>query len=61
MNFSFHNVFSQEYGTTHMKVFNRTHLYLEQISDDKMGAVIDKVFIIKEHHGPYDGADSINV
>lgn len=44
---------SDDYGYTRMKVFNSTHLYLEQVSDDKDGAVIDSLMIIKDSHGPY--------
>ncbi|XP_076359677.1 acid phosphatase type 7 [Tachypleus tridentatus] len=41
-----------DYGYTRMKVINNTHLYLEQVSDDKGGEVIDKIMVIKEKHGP---------
>lgn len=44
---------SSDYGYTRLKAFNSTHLYLEQISDDKLGAVIDSFWIVKESHGPY--------
>ncbi|XP_044731584.1 acid phosphatase type 7 isoform X1 [Chrysoperla carnea] len=44
---------SSDYGYTKMKVYNRTHLYLEQISVDKLGAVIDNIWLIKEKHGSY--------
>lgn len=27
---------SDDYGYTRMKVFNKTHLYMEQVSDDKV-------------------------
>ncbi|XP_011301177.1 iron/zinc purple acid phosphatase-like protein [Fopius arisanus] len=39
---------SSDYGYTRMKVFNKTHLYLEQVSDDKAGAVLDEVWLIKD-------------
>ncbi|XP_015115464.1 acid phosphatase type 7 [Diachasma alloeum] len=39
---------SADYGYTRMKVFNKTHLYLEQVSDDKAGAVLDQVWMIKD-------------
>lgn len=45
---------SRDYGYTRMKAFNKTHLYFEQVSDDKDGAVIDSFYIIKDHHGPYE-------
>lgn len=41
-----------------MKAFNTTHLYFEQISVDKEGAVIDSFWIIKDSHGVYTSADS---
>lgn len=44
-----------------MKVYNRTHLYFEQVSDDQNGAVTDKFYVIKDHHDPYEGADDIHV
>uniref|UniRef100_A0A1A9WVN1 Purple acid phosphatase n=1 Tax=Glossina brevipalpis TaxID=37001 RepID=A0A1A9WVN1_9MUSC len=44
---------SNDYGYTRLKAYNRTHLYLEQVSDDKNGAIIDKFWIIKYRHGPY--------
>ncbi|XP_070578904.1 acid phosphatase type 7-like [Ptychodera flava] len=44
---------AQDYGYTRMQIINGTHLYLEQVSDDKGGQVIDKITIIKDHHGPY--------
>ncbi|XP_013400248.1 acid phosphatase type 7 isoform X2 [Lingula anatina] len=42
---------SDDYGYTRMNIINSTHLYLEQVSDDKDGAVIDKMLLIKEKHG----------
>ncbi|KAF2904536.1 hypothetical protein ILUMI_01637 [Ignelater luminosus] len=44
---------SRDYGYTRLKAYNKTHLYFEQISDDKQGAVIDSFWIIKDSHGPY--------
>ncbi|XP_043287963.1 acid phosphatase type 7 [Venturia canescens] len=41
---------SSDYGYTRMKAYNKTHLYLEQVSDDKKGAVIDKMWLVK--HSP---------
>lgn len=41
-----------DYGYTRMAVLNNTHLYLEQVSDDKDGAVIDKMMLVKDKHGP---------
>ncbi|XP_033735387.1 acid phosphatase type 7-like [Pecten maximus] len=42
---------STDYGYTRMKVFNATHIYIEQVSDDKDGMIIDKIWYIKECHG----------
>lgn len=42
-----------------MKAHNETHLYFEQVSDDKNGAIIDSFYVIKDHHGPYEGANEI--
>lgn len=44
---------SDDYGYTRMKVFNSTHLYVEQVSDDKAGAIIDKFTLIKDKHTAY--------
>lgn len=42
-----------------MKAYNETHLYFEQVSDDKDGAIIDSFYVIKDHHGPYEGVNEI--
>lgn len=44
-------VHSDDYGYTRMTVHNTTHLYMEQVSDDKGGVVVDKVMVIKDKHG----------
>lgn len=44
---------SSDYGYTRMKAFNKTHIYFEQVSDDKEGAIIDSFWVIKETHGFY--------
>lgn len=44
---------SSEYGYTRMKFANKTHLYVEQVSDDRDGLVIDRFTVIKDYHGPY--------
>lgn len=36
-----------------MNVYNSSHLYLEQVSDDQGGKVIDTMWLIKTKHGPY--------
>ncbi|KAK2561166.1 Acid phosphatase type 7 [Acropora cervicornis] len=43
---------SDDYGYTRMTIHNSTHLYLEQVSVDLGGNVIDKLWIIKDLHGP---------
>ncbi|XP_062413199.1 acid phosphatase type 7 isoform X2 [Pungitius pungitius] len=42
---------STDYGYTRMQVVNATHLYLEQVSDDQDGKVIDSIWVEKEQHG----------
>jgi len=44
---------SDDYGYTRLQIFNSTHLYLEQVSDDKDGKIIDSMTLIKEQHGSY--------
>lgn len=43
---------STDYGYTRMHLINSTHLYLEQVSDDQYGKVIDEIMLVKETHGP---------
>lgn len=43
---------SSDYGYTRMQAFNKTHLYLEQVSDDKEGEVIDHFWLIKNDFLP---------
>ncbi|CAG9101315.1 unnamed protein product [Plutella xylostella] len=38
---------SQDYGYTRFKAFNKTHLYLEQVSVDLGGQVIDSFWMVK--------------
>ncbi|XP_029937763.1 acid phosphatase type 7 isoform X1 [Myripristis murdjan] len=42
---------SRDYGYTRMQVVNSTHVYLEQVSDDQYGKVIDSIWVVKEKHG----------
>lgn len=42
---------SADYGYTRMQVVNHTHLYLEQVSDDQFGKVIDSIWVVKDKHG----------
>lgn len=44
---------STDYGYSRMQVFNASHLYFEQVSDDQAGKVIDSIWIIKDKHGSY--------
>ncbi|XP_075158838.1 acid phosphatase type 7 isoform X2 [Haematobia irritans] len=39
---------SQDFGYTRFKAYNKTHLYFEQVSDDKKGSIIDKFWVIKD-------------
>lgn len=41
-----------DYGYTRVQVFNSSHLSLEQVSIDKDYQVIDRIWIIKDKHGP---------
>ncbi|XP_076291196.1 acid phosphatase type 7 [Lasioglossum baleicum] len=50
---------SSDYGYTRMKAYNRTHLYLEQVSDDKDGAVLDQVWLIKDEIFPAYNIDHL--
>ncbi len=36
-----------------MTAFNASHMYIEQVSDDQGGKVVDSIWIIKDKHGPY--------
>lgn len=51
---------SSDYGYTRLKAHNHTHLHLEQVSDDKKGAVIDSLWVIKNEHVPYSVKSKIN-
>ncbi|XP_075923833.1 acid phosphatase type 7 isoform X3 [Petromyzon marinus] len=42
---------SSDYGYTRLKIQNGSHVYLEQVSDDQSGKVIDSMWLIKENHG----------
>ncbi|XP_060789936.1 acid phosphatase type 7 [Neoarius graeffei] len=42
---------STDYGYTRMHLINSTHIYLEQVSDDQSGKIIDSFTLIKEVHG----------
>ncbi|XP_024215555.1 acid phosphatase type 7 isoform X2 [Halyomorpha halys] len=44
---------NSDYGYARLKIFNHTHLYWEQVSAEKEGDVIDSMWLIKDHHGPY--------
>nr|AGH33731.1 purple acid phosphatase [Haliotis diversicolor] len=41
---------TDDYGYTRVTVQNETHLYMEEMSVDKKGAVIDKVWIVRDSH-----------
>lgn len=42
---------TDDYGYTRMTVHNATHMYMEQVSDDKGGTVIDEMLLVKDKHG----------
>ncbi|CAL1278325.1 unnamed protein product [Larinioides sclopetarius] len=42
-----------EKGYTRLVPYNRTHLFLQQVSAEKKGKIIDSLFIVKEKHGSY--------
>ncbi|XP_034111959.1 acid phosphatase type 7 isoform X3 [Drosophila albomicans] len=44
---------SNDYGYTRLKAHNATHLYFEQVSDDKDGKIVDSFWVIKDKHGAY--------
>lgn len=44
---------SIEYGYTRMKVFNTTHLYMEQVAVEKEGQIIDSFWLVKSKHAPF--------
>ncbi|CAF1414200.1 unnamed protein product [Rotaria sp. Silwood1] len=44
---------SDDYGYSRMKIINSTHLYIEQVSDDQDGKIIDSFTLIREKHEPY--------
>jgi len=44
---------TDDYGYARMTVYNKTHLYIEQVSDNQGGAVIDHIWIRKDNHVPF--------
>lgn len=40
--------YSKDYSYTLLTISNKTHLYLEQISADRNGEVIDSFWIVKD-------------
>ncbi|KAI3383886.1 hypothetical protein SNEBB_008838 [Seison nebaliae] len=42
-----------DYGYSRVTVHNDTHIYVDYVSDDKKGQVIDQFWIVKHNHGPY--------
>lgn len=45
---------SLDYGYTKMTIYNESHIYIRQLSDDQGGKIIDKIWLIKEYHGSYE-------
>lgn len=43
---------NSDYGYTRLNIINKTHLYTEQVSDDKGGEIVDRMLLIKNTHGP---------
>lgn len=43
---------TDDYGYTRMKAFNKTHLYFEQVSDDKNGDIVDSFWVTKDQTMP---------
>lgn len=50
-----------DYGFASLHVLNDTHVHIEQISDDQNGTVVDDFWVIKDHHGPYELFDQVNI
>uniref|UniRef100_A0A2H1V715 SFRICE_000476 n=1 Tax=Spodoptera frugiperda TaxID=7108 RepID=A0A2H1V715_SPOFR len=44
---------SQDFGYTKFKAFNTTHLYMEQVSVDLHGQVIDSMWLVKNKTVPF--------
>ncbi|XP_076441742.1 acid phosphatase type 7-like [Babylonia areolata] len=44
---------SDDYGYTRMTINNATHLYMEQVSVEQDGKIIDSFWLKKDHHGAY--------
>jgi len=44
---------TMDYGYTRMNVLNKTHMYLEEVSINQGGKVIDSFTIVQENHGPF--------
>ncbi|XP_074659811.1 acid phosphatase type 7-like [Tubulanus polymorphus] len=42
-----------DYGYTRLQIHNSTHIFLQQVSDDKGGKIVDAMTLIREKHGPY--------
>lgn len=45
---------STDFGYMRMKVVNSSHLYMEQISIDLEGAVIDHLWLVRDEHKPFE-------
>ncbi|CAH0686043.1 unnamed protein product [Spodoptera exigua] len=44
---------SQDFGFTKFKAFNGTHIYMEQVSVDLHGQVIDSMWLVKNKTVPF--------
>ncbi|XP_026288877.1 acid phosphatase type 7 [Frankliniella occidentalis] len=45
---------NSDYGYTKVKAWNDTHLYVEQVSDDQDGKVIDNIWLVKDKHEAFN-------
>ncbi|KAK7493511.1 hypothetical protein BaRGS_00015222 [Batillaria attramentaria] len=50
---------SDDYGYTRMTIHNATHLYMEQVSDDQGGKIVDKFWLKKDKHGSYPKREGV--
>ena len=44
---------NNDYGYSRLHIANKTHLYMEQVSDDQNGQVIDQFWIVKDNPWSY--------
>ena len=44
---------NSDYGYSRMFIHNKTHLEIEQVSDDKKGQIVDHFYIVKDNQIPF--------